>query len=88
VNSVQAYVDGETYLLTNGGFNRDNNTSIWEWKDDHVSINQISVLMKMAKGNDVVLRFNGQQYKKDIPLSHSDKIALAKLLEAYGDIPE
>jgi len=88
VKDVQAFVDGETFTLTSGGFNRDSDTKIWEWKDEMPSASQLAVLSKMAKGKDVVLRFNGQQYRKDKTVSNGDKQAIARILAAHAALQD
>jgi len=42
----------------------------------------------MAKGKDVVLRFNGQQYRKDKTVSNGDKQAIARILAAHAALQD
>lgn len=88
IKSVDAFIDGETYPLTSGRFDRDNNTKIWEWKDEFPTRSQLGTLRRMAEGREVILRFNGLHYKKDKVFSQGDKRALRAMLKAYEAIPQ
>ena len=83
VNEVQVHVDGETFTLTSGAFDRDNNSEIWEWRNESVSAAQRILLEKMSEGSDVTLRFIGQQYRKDVKMSSADKKALREVFTDY-----
>lgn len=82
VNDVVLYVDGETYDLTLPQFERDNDTEIWEWVD--VEGDRMRKYLDMiARSKEAILRFNGDQYYKDVTIPMADKRAIAEVLEAY-----
>lgn len=83
VNRVDAAYLGIKEPLAVGGFKRDNNTEIWEWKDVAVDRYQLEVLRALSKAPESILRFTGQQYRKDVTLSARDKKAIADMIEVY-----
>jgi hypothetical protein len=83
VDSVTAYHDGISEPLVGGGFERDNNTSIWEWVDEAPDGYQVEVLRSLAGAREAILRYEGSQYRKDVTLSSGDKAALRDVLAAY-----
>jgi len=86
VREVQVYIDGVTYGLTTGKFERGNNSSIWEWKTEEASYIQMTVLRKMAHGKEVIIAYTGANFRKDKTMSGRDKLALRKMLGAYDAI--
>lgn len=83
VNSVEAWHDGIKEPLVSGNFDRDNNTSVWEWVDISPDPLQVAVLRSLGSADEAILRFRGMQYKKDVRLSKGDKKAIREVLEAY-----
>ncbi|KMK66035.1 hypothetical protein [Puniceibacterium sp. IMCC21224] len=83
VTSVTAWHDGIKESLIAGSFERDNNTSIWEWMDVTPDDDQIEVLRSLATANEAILRFNGDQYHRDVTLSSGDKKAIRDILDAH-----
>lgn len=83
VKRVIAWHDGIKEPLISGRFERDNNSTIWEWMDVTPDDNQIEVLRSLANANEALLRFEGDQYRKDVKLSAGDKKAIREVLEAY-----
>jgi len=83
VERVFAWHDGIKEELTSDTFNRDNNSTIWEWVDVTPDPYQIEVLESLANAKEAVLRFEGMQYRKDVTLSAADKQALRDVLLAY-----
>ena len=83
VERVDAWYLGVKEPLVVGGFNRDNNSRIWEWVDIKPDDYQLEVLRALAKAPESILRFQGQQYHRDVTLSAGDKKAIAEVLEAY-----
>lgn len=86
VDRVIAYFDGESIQLTAGDFNRDNNTDIWEWRDEVPTTTQIEALKKLASAKDAVLRYEGQQYRRDVTLGVRDKTSIIETLMAYEQL--
>lgn len=83
VDSVYAWQNGLKELLITGPFDRDNNSTIWEWRDVEPDGYQIEVLRSLGKAKKAILRFEGAQYKRDVELSAGDKRAILDVLEAY-----
>ena len=83
VNNVYAWHDGIKEDFFEGSFNRDNNTTIWEWVDVRPTPDQLATLESLANAKEAVLRFEGMQYRKDVTLSAGDKQALREVLLAY-----
>jgi len=83
VTKVTAWYDGQKQTLISGRFKRDNNSSIWEWVDVSPDSRQTGILYAMANAKKVILRFEGQQYRKDVTLSKRDKRAIREVLRAY-----
>lgn len=90
VDKVYAWYDvagtanGLKEPLISGSFNRDHNTTIWEWVDIVPDAYQLSVLRSLAEAPEAILRFEGQQYRKDATLSQGDKKAILEMLAAYS----
>ncbi|PIE15323.1 MAG: hypothetical protein CSA70_00350 [Rhodobacterales bacterium] len=83
VHNVVAWHDGIKEPLISGRFERDHNATIWEWQDAVPEGYQIEVLRSLANANEAILRFEGDQYHKDVTLSVGDKKALREVLSAY-----
>lgn len=83
VNDVTAYHDGQSEPLISGVFERDNNSTIWEWMDVTPDDHQLEILRSLANADDASLRFRGQQYHRDVSLSASDKRAIREVLLAF-----
>lgn len=83
VNKVTAWHDGIKEPLIDGRFERDNNSTIWEWMDVSPDDYQIEVLRSLANADEAILRFQGTQYRRDIKLSAKDKKAIREILAAF-----
>lgn len=88
VDNVIAWHDGLKEPLVSGHFDRDNNSDIWEWRDENPSGYQIEVLRSLANAKEAILRFEGAQYRRDITLSSGDKKAIREVLMAYDIMKE
>ena len=84
VENVYAWHDGFKELLISGPFERDNNTTIWEWRDVVPDGYQLEVLRSLATAKEAILRFEGMQYRRDVTLSAGDKKAILEVLAAYA----
>ncbi|MDP2081916.1 MAG: hypothetical protein Q8K08_13385 [Pseudotabrizicola sp.] len=83
VENVVAWVDGVKYPLIAGPFERDNHSTIWEWRDVSPDDYHLSVLRSLAEGKEAILRFEGMQYKRDATLSAGDKKGILETLAAF-----
>lgn len=86
VNKVTAWHDGIKEPLISGRFDRDSNSSIWEWVDTTPDGYQIEVMRSLSEATEAILRFEGDQYHKDVTLSSGDKRAIRETLAAYEAI--
>lgn len=86
VESVQGYANGTTFLLTSGNFERDNHSSIWEWRDEAPSNAQLDRLSQLANASDATLRYEGSTYRKDVQLSAGDRKALREVIADYNEL--
>lgn len=83
VRKVTAWHDGIKEPLVSGIFERDNNSDIWEWVDVNPDVYQLEVLRSLANARKAILRFEGDQYYRDVKLSSGDKKAIREVLLAY-----
>lgn len=83
VKRVTAWHDGIKEPLISGNFERDNNSTIWEWMDVSPDDYQVAILRSLANAEEAILRFEGRQYRKDVNLSAGDKKAIREVLRAY-----
>ncbi len=83
VKEVFAWHDGIKESFVTGRFDRDNNSTIWEWMDIAPDERQIEVLRSIGNAKEAILRFEGDQYRRDVTLSSGDKTAIREVLTAY-----
>lgn len=83
VKRVHVWYDGTKVLFATGRFERDNNSTIWEWQDVSPDPLQIQVLKKISAAKEVILRFEGSQYHRDVKISNADKKAIRDVLTAF-----
>lgn len=79
-----AKADGERVFVPSAMWKRDNDNNIWEWTS--VNINNpsyASAITKIANAKNVVVRFEGTQYQKDITLSAAQLKAMRDVIAAY-----
>lgn len=61
----------------------DNGGDVVEFKSITCGTEEIAMLSKIADSDETIIRFQGDDYKKDITFSASDKKAVGELMEAY-----
>lgn len=83
VSSAEVSIDGRVSNWTRGEFERDNDSDIWEWRDEVPSPSQLTLLRDMAEASNVTIRFNGQQYYDDKTLNSDDRRMIRDVLAAY-----
>lgn len=83
VHEVKAYHHGYAEVLTQGEFQGDHDTEIWEWRNEVPTEHQLWMLENLARAPDATLRYEGQQYHDDVELSAADKQLILDMLEAY-----
>jgi hypothetical protein len=86
---IERYVikaDGRTYTIEADydEVERDNGEGgVWEWYDKPLDDNSRAAVKAMAEGDDVILRYEGKQYKHDRTITKAEKQALREVLAAY-----
>ena len=89
VDRVQVYANGESKLLVDGDFKRDNNGgTIWEWVDVSPSSAQLRMLVEMSSAPDATIRYTGNTYRKDIEFSHYERANLKTVLTDFKRLKE
>jgi len=90
IDQASVNVDGETFALSETSFERDNNSTIWEWQDITIigdTSNELilgrDILEKIAYSNSSIVRYTGSQYYHDEYISATQKRAIRNVLEAY-----
>lgn len=89
IEHIVLYYDGNTMDLPIDYFkerNFDNDGRVcWEWVDIIIKQNYISFIEKMAKGNDVRIRFKGSRFDKDYKVTQLEKQALEQVILGYNN---
>jgi hypothetical protein len=83
VQTATFVVDGEKRSTNSGGWERDNDTHIYEWLD--IGIDQ-KLAQDIANGEEVILRLKGKHYQKDRTLTKAEKTAMKNVLKAYAEL--
>jgi hypothetical protein len=83
VNSARVNVDGTNYVLNADKWERDNNSSIWEWSD--VVLDDRQMIERIITSKKAVIRFDGSQYYDTRVISSTQKTALRQVLDAYDN---
>ena len=90
IDKASVNVDGETFALSEMSFERDNDSTIWEWQDITIigdTSNELilgrDVLERIANSNSAIVRYSGSQYYHDEYISATQKRAIRNVLEAY-----
>lgn len=78
-------VDGEKYYKYFSYYDveRDNDTEVWEYVDISPTDADVEMLRKIATSKETIVRFEGDNYRKDITISAADKTSIKQVLEAY-----
>jgi hypothetical protein len=83
IDSAKINVDGEIYNLGSYDWERDNNSSIWEWIDE--PLDDREMIEAIIKSKSAVIRFDGSQYYDTRTITSSQKTALKNVLFAYDN---
>jgi hypothetical protein len=88
VDKIEVWRDGKKDTMYQGRFDRDNNTSIWEWVDVAPNRDQLRILDSIGNAKEVIIRFHGMQYLKDVTMRSSDKQAIREILLAFESMKQ
>jgi hypothetical protein len=85
INSFIINVDGVRYDIQpgSGDLERDNDASVWEWYDVSPSLSDVEMLLAISKSKKTVVRMVGDQYRKDVVISATQKRALSTMFTVY-----
>lgn len=64
----------------------DNSGNVVEFIDVECGNEELVMLSKIADSNETIVRFQGDDYKKDLTLSSKDKKAIGEVMEAYRQL--
>ena len=84
IESFLVVTDGRRFEYEKVKFNRDHSDKIWEWYDEATDAGDMEVIKSIIASKSAVIRFNGQQYRRDRTITASEKAALQNVLNAYG----
>lgn len=83
---IQKYifnVDGWSFDYNPSEIKRDNNSTIWEWSDDKVTMFDQSLVDALVIGEKAKIRFVGQQYNKDRDLTQQELLSIQRTIQLY-----
>ena len=83
IESFIVMADNQKFERNRLRFERDNDSKIWEWYDSTVTEADLHMIRTIIASKNSVIRFNGRQYRKDKPITSSQKQALRNVLDAY-----
>lgn len=76
-------IDGKNYDFYPIKIETDNDSTIWEWFDEQIKINDSDLIEAIANAKSVKVRFEGRQYYKDKIMSQSNILSIKNTLEYY-----
>lgn len=56
---------------------------VWEYVDYEVNASTLEFMRKVAASKETIVRFQGDDYSKDITLGSTDKGAIKQAIESY-----
>jgi hypothetical protein len=80
---IEVIHDGMAETLTSGPYKIDADALGWEWRDEPADMYQIEVLRSLVGAGEVTLRYQGDPWPCEAPLSEDDKRAVAEMIELY-----
>lgn len=82
INSAKISVDGEIFSLNVKEWERDNSGGyIFEWGD--VKLKKFDLVIAVVEGDNVKIRFTGDQYYDDRTVTSDQKAALKEMMKFY-----
>lgn len=79
-------IDGENYTYVPQEMKRDNNSSIWEWFDDSVTLDNVALIRKIAQAKAVKVKLNGSQYSNTRTMKDTEIASIAHTLKYYEEL--
>ena len=81
IETAKVNVDGIVYTLNIFDWERDNDSSIWEWSDE--PLDDRALIEAIINSRSAVIRFEGRQYYDTRTISSTQKAALKSVLQAW-----
>lgn len=85
IQSGVILVDDEKFTIS-GTWERDNNSTIWEWLDMPVGESELMILEKIANSKSAKIRYIGSQYHNDRTITSKEKSIIKKTLDVYNEL--
>ena len=85
INRAIFLIDGIKYEIS-GNFERDNNSTIWEWLDLSVGDKERDILEMLANSKKAKVRYEGDKYYKDRTITSKEKSIIRKTLKVYDGL--
>lgn len=83
INNVKFNIDGSNFEYSPTDWNKDNETTVWEWSDQQVSKSDLELIRAIANGKSVKYRLEGSQYSSDKVLSAKYIQSIKNTLDYY-----
>lgn len=83
IESFVVVADGQRFEHNVVKFERDNDSTIWEWYDENLSESDLTMIRAVIGSKEAIIRFNGRQYRSDKKITSAQKAALQNVLDAY-----
>ena len=84
-DTITIVVDGEKYYKSfdYGEVSRDNDSEVWEVAHEESNSSNIAMLEAIANSRETIVRFEGDDKRKDFTISAADKQGIKDVLAAY-----
>ena len=76
-------LDGYIYEYTPSEMKRDNNSNVWEWSDEYISLNDRIFIEKLSEQDELKIRHIGSTYYDDIRINSKYIKYLKQTLDLY-----
>jgi hypothetical protein len=84
IRDAKFLVDGDVFDYFPKEVKRDNGEGgIWEWWDESVSTNDITMLKKISESKSAKVKLKGEQYYDIITITKKQKLDIKRALEYY-----
>lgn len=76
-------LNGDIYEYTPSEMKRDNNSNVWEWSDEYISLNDRELIEKLSKQDELKIRYIGSTYNDDIKINSKYIKYIKQTFELY-----
>lgn len=81
-------IDGQTYELMTGNFERDNDSEIWEWYDEELNQSSALIVEKLLSCKSAKVRYQGSQYYDDRVITASQLKAIRQTVALHEKLKQ